>query len=144
MRSGRRGEGRPPRVLLTVSPVPLTATASGQHVLVATVQSKSVLRAVAGEICAAREGVDYFPSYEIVSNPWSGTGSYAANLRSVTDAAVDRVMRTFLAVHRPAEGEAAGAPPAVAAEPVAAEEEDEAMRVRCDEELLDAFGRGAR
>src|SRR5690606_34218267 len=38
------------RVLLTVSPVPLTATMSGNHVLVATMESKSILRAVAGAV----------------------------------------------------------------------------------------------
>jgi hypothetical protein len=38
------------RMLLTVSPVPLAATATDNHVLVATTYSKSVLRAVAGEL----------------------------------------------------------------------------------------------
>ena len=37
-------------ILLTVSPVPLTATASGGHVLPATTYSKSTLRAVAGDL----------------------------------------------------------------------------------------------
>jgi hypothetical protein len=37
------------RFLLTVSPVPLTATASGAHVLTSTMHSKSILRAAAGE-----------------------------------------------------------------------------------------------
>ncbi|GIR24104.1 MAG: hypothetical protein CM15mP38_2870 [Synechococcus sp.] len=36
------------KMILTVSPVPLTATASGNHVLSSTVYSKSVLRAIAG------------------------------------------------------------------------------------------------
>ena len=51
------------RVLLTVSPVPLTATASGEHILTATTYSKSVLRAVAGRLTALHDWVDYFPSY---------------------------------------------------------------------------------
>ena len=59
------------KVLLTVSPVPLTATASDKHVLQATVYSKSVLRAVAGELEAECADIDYFPSFEIVTNPWS-------------------------------------------------------------------------
>ncbi|RYG29357.1 GSCFA family protein, partial [bacterium] len=50
------------RVILTVSPVPLTATASGDHVLSATIYSKSVLRAVAGELAKTHEFIDYFPS----------------------------------------------------------------------------------
>jgi len=40
------------RIILTVSPVPLVATATGRHVLAATLYSKSVLRAAAGEITA--------------------------------------------------------------------------------------------
>ena len=43
------------RFLLTVSPVPLTATASGQHVLTATTYSKSVLRSAAGFLSQNRD-----------------------------------------------------------------------------------------
>ena len=50
------------KFLLTVSPVPLTATASGDHVLPATVYSKSVLRSVAGELAQDFDDIDYFPS----------------------------------------------------------------------------------
>jgi len=54
------------RVLLTVSPVPLTRTFSDRDVIVANSYSKSVLRAGA-EIATRRCGwVDYFPSYESV------------------------------------------------------------------------------
>ena len=51
------------KFLLTVSPVPLTATASGGHVLPATIYSKSILRTVAGELSEDFDDVDYFPSY---------------------------------------------------------------------------------
>jgi hypothetical protein len=71
------------KVLLTVSPVPLTATASGQHVLTATSHSKSLLRAVAGELVAAQARVDYFPSYEIITHPAYRGRFFAPNLRSV-------------------------------------------------------------
>ncbi len=54
------------KILLTVSPVPLTATYTGRDVLVANAVSKSVLRAAADEIVAAYEHIDYFPSYESV------------------------------------------------------------------------------
>lgn len=87
------------RVLLTVSPVPLTATASGQHVLAATGYSKSVLRACAGEMQADFPEVDYFPSYEIVTSSKAGASFFEPNLRSVTDAAVSRVMSVFTAAH---------------------------------------------
>ena len=58
-------------VILTVSPVPLFATAVDRHVLVSTTYSKSVLR-VAGELLTASfEGVHYFPAYEIVAGNFS-------------------------------------------------------------------------
>ena len=53
-------------VLLTTSPVPLARTFTSDDVIVANTYSKSVLRAVAGEIAQARPNVDYFPSYESV------------------------------------------------------------------------------
>ncbi|MFZ5751636.1 MAG: GSCFA domain-containing protein [Pseudomonadota bacterium] len=79
-------------VLLTVSPVPLTATASGGHVLTATTYSKSVLRAVAGDLAAADAATDYFPSYEIISAAPARGAFWEPNLRSVARAGVDLVM----------------------------------------------------
>jgi len=85
------------KVLLTVSPVPLTATASGNHVLVATTYSKSVLRAVAGEFCATKDYADYFPSYELISSsPFRGI-FFEPNLRNVSPQGVDFVMGKFFA-----------------------------------------------
>lgn len=83
------------RVLLTVSPVPLTATMSGQHVLVATMESKSTLRAVAASVQRELPFVDYFPSYEIINaTPFRGT-FFEPNLRSVNPAGVAHVMSCF-------------------------------------------------
>lgn len=87
------------RFLLTVSPVPLVATASGQHVLPATIYSKSVLRAVAGQLSQESDVIDYFPSYEIVSAFPSGTSHFEADLRSVKSTGVDYVMSHFFAEH---------------------------------------------
>ncbi|MFJ2651500.1 GSCFA domain-containing protein [Streptomyces sp. NPDC087420] len=85
------------RVLLTVSPVPLTATATGGHALTASTYSKSVLRAVAGQLAQELDHVDYFPSYEIVTGfPFGGT-SFGPDLRSVTPEGVALVMRHFFA-----------------------------------------------
>jgi hypothetical protein len=83
------------RVLLTVSPVPLTATASGQHVLLASTQAKSVLRAVAGQLVAEHDYVDYFPSYELITAaPFAGA-HYLPNGRSVSGSGVAFVMQHF-------------------------------------------------
>ena len=88
------------RFLLTVSPVPLTATAADHHVLVATTYSKSVLRAVTGELSELPD-IDYFPSYELIASPFSRAAFYSPNLRSVEEAGVDAVMRVFFDQHRP-------------------------------------------
>jgi hypothetical protein len=120
--------GRALRCLLTVSPVPLTATASGAHVLAASTLSKSVLRAVAGELAATHEDIDYFPSYEIVTNPAARGVFFAANLRSVTEEGVGVVMRQFFAAH----------PPAAAKRAPEAGDGDEPQ---CEEALLEAFAR---
>jgi hypothetical protein len=82
-------------LLLTVSPVPLTATASGAHVLVATMRSKSVLRAVAGEMAEDEPSVDYFPSYEIISGAPTRAAFFEPNLRSVVPQGVEVVMGHF-------------------------------------------------
>lgn len=80
------------RLILTVSPVPLTATASGDHVLVASTQSKATLRAIAGDLAAWNDEISYFPSYELIaSHPMRGT-FFNPDLRNVSDAGVDFVM----------------------------------------------------
>jgi hypothetical protein len=83
------------KIILTVSPVPLVATATDQHVLAATVYSKSVLR-VAAEHAARLEGVVYFPSYEIVTSPAAPERFFEADRRNVSREAIDTVMAAFL------------------------------------------------
>jgi hypothetical protein len=63
------------KLLLTISPVPQAVTATGDHALTANGHSKSVLRAAVGEFTQAHDNVDYFPSYEIATNP-STRGSF--------------------------------------------------------------------
>jgi hypothetical protein len=83
------------RFLLTVSPVPLTATAEKQHILAATTYSKSVLRAAAGFLAQTRQDVDYFPSYELIAQFPTHGKFYESNLRSVKKEGVDFVMAHF-------------------------------------------------
>jgi hypothetical protein len=90
-------------VILTVSPVPLVATASGRHVLTATTYSKSVLRVAAGEITAKDLRVNYFPAYEIVTGPQAPETFFERDRRNVSREAIDVVMGAFLACCEPAE-----------------------------------------
>ena len=59
------------KILLTTSPVPLGRTFTERDVTIANAHSKAVLRAVCDAVLLEREGIDYFPSYEMVtlSNP---------------------------------------------------------------------------
>lgn len=122
------------RFLLTVSPVPLTATAANCHVLPATIYSKSVLRAVAGDLVGARLDTDYFPSFEIISSfPYRGM-FYMPNQREVSSTGVRHVMAHFFAGLRQSghthDVFAAGNEP-----PEQGVETD----VQCEEALLEAF-----
>lgn len=83
------------RVLLTVSPVPLIATYSEQHVLAATTYSKSVLRVAAQAATERFDMVDYFPSYEIITSAFSRGRYYAPDLRDVEERGVRHAMRVF-------------------------------------------------
>ena len=86
---------RPLRVFLTVSPVPLAATFSGRHVMAATMGSKATLLSAALELAGSDPLIEYFPSFEIVANPWFGTHSYAPDKRTVTPEAIERVMQVW-------------------------------------------------
>lgn len=126
-----RGKKARPRYLLTVSPVPLTATASGKHVLPSTVYSKSVLRGVAGQLADEMKVVDYFPSFEIITNQAARSAFYEQNLRSVRADGVESVMRVFFAEHPPLQAKSPGK-----AQTASLDEED----VQCEEAVLEAFG----
>jgi hypothetical protein len=118
------------KFLLTVSPVPLMATATQDQVVVASMYSKSVLRAVAGFLAERHDHVDYFPSYEIISSHVMKGQFYSADMRGVERAGVEHVMRQFFSEHvppaQPKGGEVTPSP-----------QVDNAV---CDEELLAAFG----
>lgn len=84
-------------IVLTVSPVPLIATAqTGEHVLSATTYSKSVLRVAAETLRRRYAHVHYFPAYEIITGAFAGGRYFAQDLRNVTEGGVAHVMRTFL------------------------------------------------
>ena len=125
-------QGSLPRFILTVSPVPLTGTASGKHVLQASTYSKSVLRAAAGHLSSNNSNVDYFPSYEVITNPASRSVFFSNNLRSVLESGVEIVMQQFFAQHRQADPTAKPN-----AEP---KSQDDNVEVQCEEAMLEAFG----
>jgi GSCFA family len=83
------------KIVLTVSPVPLVATATGRHVLAATTYSKSVLRVAADVVASRLANVAYFPAYELVAGPQAQYDAYLDDRRNVSETAVARVMGAF-------------------------------------------------
>jgi hypothetical protein len=133
-----RGINPRAKVILTVSPVPLVATAENRHVLVSTTASKAVLRTACEELVKRHGHVAYFPSYEIITGVFNRGRYFADDLRSITEEGVEHVMRLFLK-------HAAGvtsqpAPPSIQADGG----EDFLRRMQtvvaaaCDEELIEA------
>lgn len=116
------------KFIVTVSPVALAATATVDHVLVATSYSKAVLRAVTGELAKRYADVDYFPSFEIITGSQSKGRFWDDTLRGVSPEGVTTVMRHFFRSYPPvAESSASVAP-------VSAED------VLCEEAMLEVFG----
>jgi hypothetical protein len=85
------------RIILSVSPVPMVATATGQHVLAATTYSKAALRVAADTATREYQEVYYFPSYEIVTGPQAPADFFEPDRRSVSKRGLDVVMAAFLA-----------------------------------------------
>ena len=129
------------QVILTVSPVPLAATARrDQHVLTATTYSKSVLR-VAAELLVSRfQHVHYFPSYEIITGSFSRGAYYADDLRNVLEEGVSHVMELFM---KHAAGRRSTPPDELAVTPTGSDLHDvqelaaKLVEVECDEASLD-------
>lgn len=131
------------RFLLTVSPVPLTATATGEHVLTAAMQAKSVLRAAAGALVTRRDDVDYFPSYELIAGAPSGGRFFEPNLRNVRPEGVEFVMRHFAAGigvdDRSTDRDAPAPAEALGGEAATMDNEEPS----CEEALLEAFAQAS-
>jgi len=128
------------RFVLTVSPVPLVATALDRSVIVSTAYSKSVLR-VACESLSAADDVAYFPSYEIITSNFSRGRYFGEDLRSVTEEGVRHVMSLFMRHYTNGEQAADLSAGSAVAEEAAAREQMAALEsvvaVICDEEALD-------
>lgn len=85
------------KVFVTVSPVPLKRTFSGEDVFVANALSKSTLRAVLGEVAAARPEVVYFPSYDAVIA--EGAAAFEEDGRHVRRPLVEEITRAFVGAY---------------------------------------------
>lgn len=84
------------KLILSVSPVPLVATATTNHVLNSTIYSKSVLRVAAQEITNEVENSYYFPAYEIITGPQAPHDFFENDRRNVSQKGVEAVMKALL------------------------------------------------
>jgi len=121
LESLRRMARRPPTVVVTVSPVPLSGTSEMASAVIADCVSKSTLRVACHEFVTLQDGGDvlYWPSFEIVR--WLGThfgpdqphvyGAEDSNTRHVSAWVVKLIIDLFL--ERYSEGGAAAAQTAV-------------------------------
>ncbi|WP_370462814.1 GSCFA domain-containing protein [Ruegeria sp. PrR005] len=131
------------KVILTVSPVPLIASASSQHVLPATVLSKSILRVAADQLQSELNDVFYFPSYEIITGSFNRGQYFGSDLRSVTPEGVAHVMSVFMRTCTDSKAEVTQQLKLAATKEAlptgtSVERIEHALQVVCDEEALDA------
>ncbi|MBX9829341.1 MAG: GSCFA domain-containing protein [Xanthobacteraceae bacterium] len=84
------------KVILTVSPVGLGRTHTDKDVVVATVEAKSILRAVTAEICREFSNVSYWPSYELATRD----DIFREDGRHVREDSVAMIVDTFIEAHR--------------------------------------------
>ncbi|MFN4312359.1 MAG: GSCFA domain-containing protein [Ferrovibrio sp.] len=99
-------------IVLTVSPVALSRTFSPHDIVVANMESKSTLRAVAAQICREFKNVHYFPSFELcMTDP----EAFEEDGRHVRPKKVEAIMSTFLTHFLKTEPVATGSQPAAAA-----------------------------
>ena len=88
------------RIVLTVSPVPMKVTFSGKDAITANTYSKSALRAAAEAFVLAHENVDYFPSYEIVTQT-PRAAAYIQDNRHVTTSLIDEIASRVISAYHP-------------------------------------------
>ncbi|MCP4825712.1 MAG: GSCFA domain-containing protein [Shimia sp.] len=83
------------KFILTVSPVPMSTTWTSNDVIAANTYSKSLLRVVAQTLAEENDFIDYYPSYEIVTNSPRGLAWQNDELHVAPDM-VNFAISTFL------------------------------------------------
>ena len=82
-------------IILSISPIPLVATMTNNHIVTANTYSKSVLRAVVGQIVQELDYVEYFCSYEILTSCYRNHLYWEGDMRSLNSTALDIVFKSF-------------------------------------------------
>lgn len=133
-----RGMNPGVKILMTVSPVPLIATARvDESVIAATAYSKSVLRVACEELRRALPDCHYFPSYEVITGLSTRGAYYAPDLREVTPEGVAHVMGLFMRHYTDTAPDAAPKGRRVVADDDFRSSVEAALDVICDEEMIE-------
>lgn len=129
------------KFIVTVSPVPLNATALDRHVAVSTAYSKAVLRVVAEQVCNGNDLCDYFPAYEIITSPITRAAYFEDDAREIRSEGVHHVMSLFLKHYTETQIGMRGAPTTrktLKTAPNRIEEAEALIQTLCDEEAIDS------
>jgi hypothetical protein len=82
-------------IIVTISPVPLNTTFSGQDIITANMLSKATLRSAVGKLEKLYDNLDYFPSFESALHSPMET-AYAEDLRHIQDGFVGRIVEHLI------------------------------------------------
>ncbi|MGV6800561.1 MAG: GSCFA domain-containing protein [bacterium] len=134
-----RGVNPNVKIIMTVSPVPLIATARDESVITATCYSKSVLRVAAETLAQKIQDAYYFPSYEVITGNFNRGAYFEEDLRQVRKEGVDHVMRLFMQHYTDNKPVPMATKTAPAAKSFVEEMQTE-LEVICDEELIETRG----
>lgn len=86
------------KIIVTVSPVPMSDTFSGRDVAIANAYSKATLRVAADKFAETFDNVDYFPTYDMISlSPRESV--YGPDCLHISDKIVGQMMNKFLALY---------------------------------------------
>lgn len=131
------------KLILTVSPVALAATAENRNILLSNCYSKSVLRVAAEMMTSYSDDIAYFPSYEIITGIHARENYNESDLRNVTDAGVEKVMNLFFK-HATSDAKAKSDKHDVIASEIQRPSDTNLMKefsnllnIECDEKMLD-------
>jgi hypothetical protein len=131
------------KFIITVSPVPLNATAVDQHVALSTAYSKAVLRVAAEHVTAANQLCDYYPSYEIITTSFTRSAYFGQDCREIEEHGVEHVMSLFLKHYGGLDNGKAGtvmnapAPVAASITRQRIKQAEAMLKILCDEEAID-------
>jgi hypothetical protein len=82
------------KLIITVSPIPMVATYTNNHVVIANAHSKSKLIVAAHNLVSDKQDTEYFPAFEMVIGPYI-QNAFENDNRTVKQEHIEKVMNIF-------------------------------------------------